>query len=253
VITYFLVLLPAFMVAGLGWWVRRKSELWGQVLLTLGCLGCLGVMGWQIRQSLFAPAPKIPNRAHAVVSFFLASQTQQAVAGRSGLVVLIFPPPAMLDEDAAQSYAGTFSAPLLRGHPELEVQVVRLAPPAKGHSRRMLPLASFQDAIAKFPNALAYVAYAPVPPDIGELFPPGPTPPFFLFDPDGVPNWLTGLKQGRIRSVIVPRPGVTVATAVGVAGGPNDIFGQLYLMATPANADRVAAQLAAAPKAAGPR
>jgi hypothetical protein len=108
-------------------------------------------------------------------------------------------------------------------------------------------LAAYQQALARFPNALAFVSYASVPADIAELFPAEQSarPPFFLFDPDRTLNWLTALKKGRIRSVIVPRPGVDLAKGAGVVGGPGELFGQFYLMATPANADQVAAQLAA--------
>lgn len=247
--TYFLLLLVALVVAGLGWLVRRRSWFWGQVLLVAGCVGCLAVMAWQVRQSLFPSAAKPTNRAHAVVSFYLATQTQQEVAGKSGVVVLIFPPTTMLDADVAQTYANAFSAPLLRGRPELEVQSVTLESPAKGESPGNVSLAAFKQAVAGFPNALAYVSYAAVPADIAELFPVGQAsrPPFFLFDPARTANWLTALKQGRLRSVIVPRPGVDPAKGAGVAGGPGELFGQFYLLATPANADQVAAQLRTTP------
>jgi hypothetical protein len=244
---YFLLLLAALLVAALGWWVRRRSWFWGQTLLIIGGAGCLAVMGWQVRQSLFPPAAKPANRAHAVVSFYLATQTQQEVAGKSGAVVLIFPPTTTLDAEAAQTYANAFSAPLLRGRPELEIQTVTLESPRKGESSGSISLAAYQQALARFPNALAFVSYAAVPADIAELFSAEPSnrPPFFLFDPDRTLNWLTALKKGRIRSVIVPRPGVDLAKGAGVVGGPGELFGQFYLMATPANADQVAAQLAA--------
>lgn len=253
--TYFLLLLPALVVAGLGWMVRRRSWFWGQALLVTGCLGCLAVMGWQVRQSLFPPATKPTNRAHAVVSFYLATQVQQEVAGKSGVVVLIFPPATMLEADAAQTYANAFSAPLLRGRPELEVQSVTLEPAAKGEPSGNVSLARFKQALDKFPNALAFVSYAAVPADIAEIFLAGQSnrTPFFLFDPDRNSNWLTALKQGRIRSVIVPRPGVDPAKAAGVVGGPGELFGQFYLMATPANADQIVTQLRAASGAATTR
>lgn len=243
--TYFLLLLAMFVVAGLGWLVRRRSLFWSQALIATGCVGCLAVMGWHVRETIFPPAPKPLNRAHAVVGFYLASQTQQEIAGRSGVVVLIFPPPAMLSATARQTYANGFSAPLLRGHPELEVQIVTLGASAKGNSSAGAALAAFREALAKFPNALAYVAYAAVPADFAELFPSGQSrlTPFFLFDPDGTTNWLKALKQGRIRSVIVPRPGMDHAKGAEVSGGPGELFSSFYLMATPANADQVASQL----------
>jgi hypothetical protein len=240
--TYYLLLLPALAVAGVGWVARRRFAMPGQMLMVLGCLGCVAVMGWQVRQTIFPPAATAMNRAQTVVSFYLANQTQQAIAGRSGVVVLIFPPRNLMSAEAARDYANAFSAPLLRGHPEWQVQSVTLAAPAKGAG---ISLASFQQAIAKHPNAIAYVSYAPVAADIGELFPGGPSgAPFFLFDPEGGVNWLSALKQGRIRSVIVPRPGINLDAHAGIAGDPGGIFNQLYFIATPANADHIAAQLA---------
>lgn len=253
--TYFLLLLAAFTVAGVGWLVRRNSQFWGQTLLVLGCVGCLAVMVWQVRQTLFPPAPKPTNRAHAVVSYYLASQTQQEIIGRSGVVAVVFPPPSIMSAEDVETYGNAFSAPLLRGRPELRVEIITLEPPAKGKGNTSggVSLAGLKQAVAKTPNALAYVIYAPVPADIGELFSPGSTattPPCFLFDPDGGVNWLTALKQGRIRSVIVPRPGVELAKGTGVVGGPGELFGQFFFLATPANADQIAGQLGA-PRTAG--
>lgn len=212
------------------------------MLMVIGGLGCLGVMGWQARQSLFPPTEKMPNRAHAVVSFYLANQTQREIAGRTGVVVLIFPPVKQLNAKLAEDYANAFSAPLLRGHPEWQVQSVALEPPAKGQA---VSVADFQQAVAKFPEALAYVSYASVPPDIAELFPEGQSSrPFFVFDPEAGVSWLNALKQGRIRSVIVPRPGIDLAKHASMGGDPGAIFNQLYFLAMPATADQVAAQLA---------
>lgn len=241
--TYYLLLLPALAVAGLGWLVRRRYVLLSQVLMVGGALGCLAIMGWQARQSLFPPSEKLPNRAHAVVSFYLANQTQREIAGRTGVVVLIFPPVKQLNAKTAEDYVNTFSAPLLRGHPEWQVQSVALEPPAKGQA---VSVADFQQAVARFPEALAYVSYASVPPDIAELFPEGQSSrPFFVFDPEASVNWLNALKQGRIRSVIVPRPGVDPTKHAGIGGDPGAIFNQLYFLATPANADQIAAMLRA--------
>jgi hypothetical protein len=243
--TFFLILLSALAVGGLGCLVRRRSAFWGQSLIVLGCLGCAGALVWQVRQSLFQPQARGPNRAHAVVSFYLANQTLREVAGRHGLVVLIFPPARVLDEETAQSYARGFSPLLLRGHPELEVQVATLEAPAKAGKAGDLPLAAFKQVVARFPNALAFVSYGGVPADIDQLFPPEQTKPpaFCVFDPAGTTHWVSALKKGRVQMVIVPRPGVNPAAMAGIAGAPGEIFSQLYLLATPETADQIAAQL----------
>jgi len=243
--TYFLWLLPALAVGGLGCLLRRRSAFWGQALIVLGCLGCAGILAWQVRESLFSSASKPPNRAHAVVSFYLANQTLRDMAGRRGSVVLIFPPKSVLDQETAESYANAFTPLLLRGHPELDVQVARLEAPAKAAKSANAPLAAFKQVVARFPGALAFVSYAGVPADLDQLFGPDQPSafPFCAFDPAGTATWLSALKQGRIRFVIVPRPGVNPAAGAALAGPPGEIFDQLYLLATPETADQVAAQL----------
>jgi hypothetical protein len=241
----FLLLLSALAVGGLGCIFRRRSAFWSQGLILLGCVGCAGVLFWQVRQSLFRPEERAPNRAHAVVSFYFANQVLREIAGRRGVVVLIFPPLSVLDQDTAESYARAFSPLLLRGHPELEVQVATLEAPAKAGKSGDLPLAAFKQLVARFPNALAFVCYSGVPVDIEQLFPTEQKnpPAFCVYDPAGTTHWASALKKGRLQLVIVPRPGVDLATQAGIAGAPGDIFNQLYLSATPETADQVAAQL----------
>ena len=241
----FLLLFSALAVGGVGCLVRRRSAIWGQGLIVLGCVGCAGVLFWQVRQSLFRPEVKAPNRAHAVVSFYLANQTLRDVAGRRGQVVLIFPPASVLDEATAESYARAFSPPLLRGHPELEVQVARLEAPTRAAKSGDFPLVAFKQVVARFPAALAFVCYGSVPADVDGLFSPEQKnlPALCVYDPAGTTNWAGALKKGRIRLVIVPRPGVDPTKQAGIAGAPGDIFSQLYLSATPETADQVAAQL----------
>ena len=95
------------------------------------------------------------------------------------------------------------------------------------------------------PPAVAYVSFAGVPADIENLLAMArpQSPACFVFDPWGTTNWLTALKQGRIRTVIVPRPGVNSPAGGEIVGEPNEVFNRLYLMATPATADQTAAQL----------
>ncbi len=246
---YFLFLALALAVAGIGWAVRRRSALWGQGLIALGCVGCLAAIGWQVRQTLFSAEERPPNRAHAVVGFFLANQTQREIAGQSGTVVLIMPPAGVLTAETAETYANSFRAPLLRGHPEWQVQVANLEAPAREAKAGKIPLAAFKQVLAKFPSALAFVCFAGVPAGFETLFPSdqAKVPPVFVFDAGGTTNWVPALVQRRIRSVIVPRPDVDLAAMGSIAGMPGEIFGQLYYLATPENAAQVAANLAANP------
>jgi hypothetical protein len=246
---YFLLLVVALAVAGIGWGIRGRSVLWGQGLIAVGCVGCLALIGWQVRESLFPADAKPPNRAHSVVGFFLANQTQREIAGQRGSVVLVLPPVSALAAETAETYANAFRAPLLRGHPEWEVQIATLEAPAKDVKTGTFPLAAFKQVVAKFPGALAFVCFAGVPAGIETLFPPDQltVPPVFVFDAGGTTNWVPALVQHRIRSVIVPRPDVNPAEMSGIAGLPGEIFGRLYYLATPETAEQVAAKLAEKP------
>ena len=246
---YFLFLALALAVAGVGWSLRERSALWGQGLIIVGCVGCLAAIGWQVRQTLLPADAKPPNRAHAVVGFFLANQTQREIAGQSGTVVLILPPTSALAAETAETYANSFRAPLLRGHPEWEVQVANLEAPTREAKAGTIPLAAFKQVVAKYPKALAFVCIAGVPAGIETLFPSDQAtiPPLFVFDARGTTNWVPALVQHRIRSVIVPRPDVDLAAMGGIAGMPGEIFDQLYYLATAETAEQVAAKMAASP------
>jgi ABC-type sugar transport system substrate-binding protein len=102
----------------------------------------------------------------------------------------------------------------------------------------------FKNALAQTPEAFAVISYAGVPAGFETLFPDGkqPGPLFFVFDRDGTTHWLAALKEGRIKAVVVPRPGAN-AGGEGIAGMPETIFERFCLLATPTNADEVAVGL----------
>jgi hypothetical protein len=247
--TYFLSLLVALAVAGTGCLLRRRSLAWGNGLILLGCVGCIAAIAWQVRTTLAPADAKVPNRAHTAVGFCLATQTQRDISGQRGTVVLVMPPSSALDSETAETYANTFRGPLLRGHPELDVQIATLEAPAKEAKAGTIPAAAFKRVISKFPGALAFVCFAGIPTDFGNLFPTdGPAaPPVFVFDAHGTTNWVQPLLHHRIRSVIVPRPDVEPGKASSITGLPGEVFGQLYYLATPETAEQVAAKLAATP------
>ncbi len=241
---YYCFLVLSLAVAGLGGWVRRRSEFWGQAMLILGGLGCIGCIAWQVRVNLFQPAAREPDRGQAVISYFLANQVLREVGSLQGTVVLFMPPESVLDAETAGTYAGTFRR-VLRGFPDLKVEALTLAVPAKAAKAGHIPLAAFHQVVSNGPAALAYVSFAGVPPDIGNFQSGAPRerPGFFVFDPWGTTNWLGALRTGRLRAVIVPRPGARDAAGTDISGEPREVFDQLYLQATPATADEIAARL----------
>jgi hypothetical protein len=238
----FLLLLAALVTSGVGVWISRRWRVLGQVMMGLGGLGLIGVLALQVRQNLFPPPPKMPNRCNIAVSYCLANCLLGDLAGQSGNVVLLFPQRRLMDADTERSYEEGFVLPLRHGRGKLHLKALRLEGGNRdaGHG-----LSAFTQALAQAQEALAIVSYAGAPSGFETLFSAGQPKiaPLYVFDPEATTNWLSALKQGHVRSVIVPRPGVNPATTAGIAGPPGEIFNQFYILATPATADQVAAQL----------
>lgn len=242
--TYYFILFTLLAVAAAGIWVRRKLVFQGQVMIFAGCVGCMACLGWQIRQSLFAPAVREPDRGQAVVGYFLANQLLAERGTAEGRVLLFFPPSIVMDEETVGTYAGTFKR-VLRGFPGLSVQVLSLDVPRKAAELGQIPLAAFRRAASNAPSAVACVSFAGVPTDI-QGFSSGngqSAPVFFVFDPWSTTNWLGAMKTGIVRCAIVPRAGGRMGSPEALSGEPREVFERLYQMATPANADQVAAKL----------
>jgi hypothetical protein len=147
-----------------------------------------------------------------------------------------------MDADTEQSYEEGFVLPLRHGRGKLHLKALRLE---GGNHDPGQGLSAFRQALAQAQEALAIVSYAGAPAGFETLFSAGQPKiaPLYIFDPEGTTNWLSALKQGRVRSVIVPRPATNPSVRAGLAGPPGEIFDQLYLLATPETADQVAAQL----------
>jgi hypothetical protein len=234
----FLLLLAALALAGAGGWMSRRWRTWGQALMVLGGVGLIAVVVLQVRQNVFPPQSRAPNRYEMAVSFSLANCLLADSAGQSGKVILLFPERRVMDEAAEGSYEEGFIPPLRHGRGKLDLKAVRLEG-ANGD------VAAFKQALAQDPDALAVVSYAGVPAGCETLFSAGPAsgPLFYVFDNDGTAHWLGPLKAGRIKAVVVPQPGVDAHAGQGIVGTPETIFDRYYLLATPANAEEVAGSL----------
>jgi hypothetical protein len=240
----FFLLLAALALAGVGGWVGRRSRVLGQAMMGLGGVGLISVIALQVRQNLFPPQSRMPNRCEMAVSYRLSNCLLEDLTVQNGSVVLLFPERRLVDADTEQSYEDGFIAPLRHGHARLGLKAVRLEGP--GHDAgRGLP--ALKKALAESQEAIAIVSYAGAPAGFETLFSAGQSniPPFYVFDPDGTTNWLGALKDGRIRAVVLPRPGVDFRGGETVVGMPETIFERFYVLATPANADQVAASLKA--------
>jgi len=234
----FLLLLAARALAGAGRWMSRRWRVLGQAMMGLGGLGLICVIVLQVRQNVFPPQPKAPSRYEMAVSYALANCLLGDMAGQSGKVVLLFPQRRVMDTDTERSYEEGFLPPLRHGRGKLELKVVHL----EGANR---DLSAFKQALAQAQEAMAVISYAGVPAGFETLFSAGQPagPLFYVFDGEGTTHWLGALKDGPIRAVVVPRPGLDARVGERLAGMPETIFERFYLLATPANADEVAAGL----------
>ena len=234
----YLLLLAALVIAGVGGWMSRRWGVLGQAVMGLGALGLVGVIVLQVRQNVFPPQPKAPNRYKMAVSYCLANCLLGDAAGQSGKVVLLFPQQSVMDADAEESYEDGFVPPLRHGHGKLDLKAVHL----EGSNG---DLSAFKQSLAHDQDAMAVISYAGVPAGFETLFSgkQPESPLFYVFDVEGTTHWLAALKAGRIKAVVLPRPGVDARGGEGMAGMPETIFDQYYLLATPANADEVAAGL----------
>ncbi len=238
---YYCLLLGALAVAGLGVWVQQRSPRLGQSMLVLGVLGCVACLGWRVRQTVFSPEEAGPDRGQAVVGYFLAEQVLADMGNQQGSVVLIFPPESVFDADTVGAYAGTF-ARVLRGFPNLRIEIVTLDLPTRAAKAGNMTVAAFEHAMAKVNLPIAaYVSFTGVPADVEKFTTSGAKtePSFFVFDPWGTTNWLGALKNGRVRTVIVPRPGPDRAETRNISGEPQEVFKRLYLMGTPSTAEQL--------------
>jgi hypothetical protein len=245
--TYYCFLVGALAVAGLGVWVRQRAALPGHAMIILGVVGCIACVGWRVQQTLLVAGGSGPDRGQAVVGYYLAQQVLAEAGDQQGSAVLLLPPESVVDADTAGTYVGTF-ARVLRGFPGLKVEVFTLDAPAKAARAGKISLAAFQQAASKASQPfVAFVSFAGVPVDIEKFVTSGSKtePPFFVFDPWGTTNWLSALRTGRVKGVIVPRPGLDRGATRNISGEPQEVFNRLYLMGTPATAARVAQELGA--------
>ncbi len=241
---FFSVLLALLGVGAMGYFVRRRSAVCGQALVLGAIVGCVVLLGWQIYQSLFQDSPQPPDRYHAVVGYTMGHLVARELAGQRGRVCLIFPSEAASSSAELDTLYATF-ARVLAPLPSLELKDVSLKASRKQMREGRVPKASFDQAFAAAPKALAYVSFAGVPEDVEKLslFGEKSVPLFLVYDPAGKTGWAGALKKSLIRKVIVPNPNAEFPKDKPIAGPPEELFRQFFILATPETADRVAAQL----------
>jgi hypothetical protein len=241
---YYVILIFSLALAGFGAAWRSRSLAAGNAMAVAGLLGCVACITWQVRQVMFTPEPAGPDRAQAVVAYYLANRFMAETGGEVKKVVLILPPETVLDEESAAAFTGTFVR-VLRGATGLRLETARLSIDSKTARSGKIPVGAFR-AITDNASGAAIVSFAGVAPGLTEANLEKVTgmsyPTWFVYDPWGTTNWVGGLRNGRIRAVVVPRPDVS-RTKSQVAGEPNEILQRFYLTATRETAQQVAAQM----------
>jgi hypothetical protein len=240
----FAFLLLALAVSGLGVWTSRRWQMFGQALTVVGGLSLIIIVAVQVRQNLFPPQEESPGRCELAVGSCLGDFVGGDLDGQRGTVILLFP--SQMSAHLEQSYEQGFVLSLRHGHGALHLKALHLDA-EKGHAG--CSLAALKKALAQVPDALAYVSYAGAPPGFDTLFSADQPAiaPFYVFDAQGTTNWLSPLKNGRVRAVVLPRPGVAPRAREAATGMPEAILDQFYLVATQPTADQVTAQLGMTP------
>ena len=235
--SYFLFLAAFLAVAGIGYAIRNRAELLGKILMIGGAIGCAGLVVREILSTFAGSSGMDLDRYHATASYTLGTQVAREMTGQRGQIVLIYPPERATDPDVVNSLTYAFARAVQST--SLQLRQTNLAP--------ALTLDAFEQTVPAASDEVAYIFLAGVPPGIEGLarFKQQPAPRLFVFDPAGSTDWLTALKKGVIRRVIVPRPDTRPAKGEEIAGRPEEIFPRYFLIATPETADQVAAQLRA--------
>lgn len=244
--SYFLLLLLCAGVGAAGFLWRRHSAGPGSACLGVAGLGLAILLGWQVYQFTAAGKPRPVNRAYAAVAYHMGYEVLQELRGLNGSICLILPPETRSNQAELDSLFNTF-ARVLAPLPTLQIKEASLDAKPRQVAAGRLPIEAFERALAQVPEALAYVSFAGLPSDLNRLSLWATTnaAPLYAFDPSGGTNWLAALKQGRLRRVIVPRPEAQAEDRTQpTAGPPDELFARFFLLATPANADQVAAQIA---------
>ena len=210
--------------------------------MVVGGVCLLTTVGIQVRGNFIRPRSETPARCKLAVAVCLGNCVLGDLAGQSGTVILLFPPRSLMDANEERSYEDGFALPMRHGHGMLHLKALHLEA-EKGE--RVCGLAAFRKALGQAPDALAYVSYAGAPAGFDTLFSVAQpkTAPFYVFDAQGTTNWLGPLKGGQVRVVVLPRPGVDLSAREAATGRPDAILEQFYLLALPATADQIVAQL----------
>jgi hypothetical protein len=234
-------LLAIFAAVGLaGGWLRARSPRVGTALLAVAVIGFLGALIEQVVVATRGSRAPAVDRHGAALAYFLGHAAVPEVAAHPGTVAIVLPTETPGNRTTLNSLFDTL-ARVLSPIPGIQIQEVTVAVRAAEIQRGDLPLAAFTNALAGVTNLSVWFSFVGIPRDLASAAAlPGRG---FAYDPSGGTAWLELLKAGHLQRVVVPRPVTDAGETRPAAGPPDEIFAAHFLMATPVNADAVAARL----------
>lgn len=236
-------LLAVFGALGVaGWLLRARSPRLGTALLGGAVAGFVAAVGWQVVRSTAGGTPRPVDRHSAALAYFIAYAAAPDVAARPGPVAILLPEETRGNRTTLDSLFDTV-ARVLSPLPGVEIKEAPVVARPVEVDRGALPMPAFTQALRGVPDAVVWISFVGIPPDFASAPPSALPPRGYVYDPAGGTAWLEPLKSGRLQRVVVPRPPTDEHEVRPNAGPPDELFRAHFLMATPQNADQVAALL----------
>jgi len=246
---WFFAVIGALAVVGiLGLALRKSAGPLGTALVAVAAIGIVAAVGARSIKTLVPGlGQKVPDRLHGVVGYMMGHHVLADSRGERGKVLLLFPPDRAVSKNALDTQYDFFSR-VLAPQPALEVAdfTLQVEPAAVNAGR--ISADEFEQGLAAAPDAVAYVSFAGVPaePEKLSIFAGQTKRPLYVYDPAPSRSWVSALRQGLIRRVIVPRPDVDLPSGEQVAGPPGEIFAKYFLSGSPETVDKLLSDLGAA-------
>lgn len=230
---YYALIFASVLIAATGWFLKKRFPAWSAALTGVGACGCIGVFGWQLLSFLSGSGLAVTNRSQSALAYIMAQRVLQDAQATDGKIALIFPPDGAVEDSQLDSYYEAFARILLRS-PKLRIEEVQLKIGNKEARRGQIPLASFEEAIQSTSDAVAIVSCVgwPIQGEKLSIFDRMPQPKLYVYDPFDSTNWISSLKAGRIRLVVLPRPNSEDRGDAPNVGGPGQIFNRDFLTVT---------------------
>ena len=226
---YTFLLIGCLLLGGIGWLLRKKSTLTGQICIGASVAGCLALTVWQAMQSLGSAGVQRSHRGQASVGYTLAQQFLSDSKQRNGEIVLIFPPDKETPPAALDSFYEGYARVMARFR-TLQLKEVTMDISSKAIDRGDVDAKALGDVISEHPNALAFVSWVGFPKSVDgiKLFERESFPPIYLYNPSTEQHWKSSMEAGIIQAVATAKVPTTSTPALPNPMNPQEFFKQNY-------------------------